>query len=136
VGCLTAGCCGGLPCGAWYGVAGADGITRYPTQAFEIIFQLVVGLLFVLLIKRGLLFGRLFSLYLVAYGLFRFLTEFVRDTPKSFGVLSGYQLLSVLMIALGAAFFLKRTLAPPPNWSEFRNPAHPNPNPTLEASHV
>jgi len=136
VGCLTAGCCGGLPCDGWYGLAGADGITRYPTQAFEIIFQVGMGLLFVLLIRRRLLFGRLFSLYLIAYGLFRFLTEFVRDTPKSFGVLSGYQLLSLLMITLKAAFFLKRTLAPPRNWGEFRDTVQPIPQPKMEASHV
>jgi phosphatidylglycerol:prolipoprotein diacylglycerol transferase len=133
-GCLTAGCCGGLPCDRWFCIAGPDGVSRYPTQVFEMFFQVGIGVLFIFLIRRRLWFGRLFSFYLIAYGVFRFLTEFLRATPKFFGILSGYQLLSMLMIALGAAFFLKRTLAPPRNWNEFR--LQTEPTPTLEASRV
>jgi prolipoprotein diacylglyceryltransferase len=137
VGCLIAGCCRGLPYDGWCAVRGVDGIARYPTQIFEIIFQLAIGLLFLVMVKRGWLFGRLFSLYLVAYGAFRFLTEFMRETPKDFGGLSGYQLLALLMIALGAIFFLKRTLAPPPGWNEFRiqKPDRQTAHTVLEASH-
>jgi phosphatidylglycerol---prolipoprotein diacylglyceryl transferase len=137
VGCLTAGCCRGLPYDGWCALHGADGISRYPTQLFEIIFQLTMGVIFIVMVKRGLLFGRLFSLYLIAYGLFRFVTEFIRETPKLFGGLSGYQLLALVMIGLGAAFLLKRTLAPP-DWSEFRtNPNDKQTNDTLpEAEHV
>lgn len=138
IGCLTVGCCGGLPHDGWCALRGPDGIPRYPTQVFEIIFQLTIGVLFVVMVKRRLLFGRLFSFYLVAYGVFRFLTEFIRETPKFFGGLSGYQLLSVVMIALGGAFFLKRTFAPPSNWSEFRNATldHQPANGALEAHRV
>jgi prolipoprotein diacylglyceryltransferase len=136
IGCLTAGCCGGLPCDGWYCIAGPDGISRYPTQVFEMIFQVSMGVLFILLIRRGVWFGRLFSFYLVAYGVFRFLTEFLRATPKFFGILSSYQLLSLLMIALGAAFFLKRTLAPPRSWNDFRLQSEPATASTMEASHV
>ena len=120
VGCLLAGCCRGLPYDGWCAIRGTDGIPRYPTQIFEIIFQLTIGILFLIMVKREWMFGRLFSIYLVAYGVFRFLTEFIRDTPKFFGNYSDYQLLALLMIALGAGFLLKRTLAPPPGWSEFR----------------
>jgi prolipoprotein diacylglyceryltransferase len=120
IGCLLAGCCGGLPYDGWCGLRGADGISRYPTQVIEILFQFTVGLMFVVLLKRQILFGRLFSFYLVIYGVFRFLTEFIRDTPKFFGDLSGYQVLAILMILLGAAFLLKRTIAPPGTWRGFR----------------
>jgi len=116
---------------------GPDGILRFPTQLIEIIFQISIGLLFILFVKRGILFGRLFSLYLMAYGTFRFVTEFIRDTPKFSGGYSGYQVLSLIMIGLGSAFFLKRTLAPPLNWSGFRaatvNRQQPAGN--VEASH-
>jgi prolipoprotein diacylglyceryltransferase len=104
----------------------------------EIILQLSIGILFVLMVKRGLLFGRLFAFYLVAYGLFRFLTEFIRETPKFFGGISGYQILSLMMISVGLAFLLKRTLAPPPAWNKFRE-STTDPQPAradLEASHV
>ncbi len=137
VGCLITGCCRGLPYDGWCAIRGTDGIPRYPAQIFEIIFQLAIGVLFLLLVKEGRLFGRLFSLYLVVYGVFRFLTEFIRDTPKFFGNYSGYQLLALLMIGLGAAFFLKRTLAPPPGWNEFRiqKQAPQTAAAALEASH-
>ena len=120
IGCLTAGCCGGLPYQGWCALHGADGVSRYPTQAIEIMFQFTVGLLFILLLKRQILFGRLFSLYLILYGAFRFMTEFIRDTPKFVGGFSGYQALALLMILLGAAFLFKRTIAQPAAWQEFR----------------
>jgi hypothetical protein len=41
-----------------------------------------------------------------------------------------------LMIALGAAFFLKRTLAPPRSWNDFRLQSEPATASTMEASHV
>ena len=135
-GCLTAGCCRGLPYDGWCAMRGVDGVMRYPTQLFEIIFQLAIGISFVVMVKRKILFGRLFSFYLVAYGLFRFLTEFIRDTPKSFGVLSGYQLLSLVMIVLGGAFFLKRTLAPPASWNSFREATNAPPSATPAALEV
>jgi len=134
IGCLTAGCCRGIACDGWYGMTGPDGISRYPIPLIEIIFQLATGLAFILMVKRGLLFGRLFSVYLVAYGAFRFGTEFIRDTPKFYAGLSGYQLLSLAMITLGAAFFLKRTFAPPGGWSEFQQNAPQTPIP--EISHA
>jgi len=120
IGCITAGCCGGLPYDGWCAVHDAAGVARYPTQLIEIILQLAIGISFLLLVKRGLLFGHLFSIYLMAYGAFRFSTEFIRDTPKFFAGFSGYQWISLVMMALGAAFFLKRTLAPPTSWREFR----------------
>jgi hypothetical protein len=79
-----------------------------------------VGVLFIFFLRRQILFGRLFSLYLILYGVFRFLTEFIRDTPKLFGGFSGYQVLAALMILLGAAFLLKRTLVQPQTWREFK----------------
>jgi phosphatidylglycerol:prolipoprotein diacylglycerol transferase len=120
VGCLMTGCCRGLPYDGWCAIRGSDGISRHPTQIYEIIFQVTVGILSILMVRRKLLFGRLFSFYLIVYGVFRFITEFVRETPKFFGGLSGYQLLSLAMITLGAAFFLKRTISPPAGWSAFR----------------
>ena len=132
IGCLLAGCCGGLPYDGWCALRGADGVARYPTQAIEMVFQFTVGVLFIFLLKRQILFGRLFSLYLILYGVFRFGTEFIRDTPKFPGGFSGYQVLALLMILLGTAFLLKRTLVQPESWQDFR-PAS-NPQPTSSAS--
>jgi phosphatidylglycerol---prolipoprotein diacylglyceryl transferase len=113
VGCTRAGCCRGIPWEGPWAIRYADGIARHPTQIYELLFQLAVGGLFVLLMRRGKLHGRLFALYLVVYGAFRFGTEYLRETPKWIGALSGYQVLSLLMILLGAAFLLARTLRTP-----------------------
>jgi prolipoprotein diacylglyceryltransferase len=113
LGCLAAGCCRGI---AWDGPWAVHG--RHPIPVYEILFLLATGFTFLFLLRRGLLFGRLFSVYLIAYGVFRFLTEPLRETPKLFGTFSGYQLLCVVMILLGAAFLLKRTLRPPAAWRE------------------
>lgn len=138
IGCLTAGCCRGLPYDGWCAMRGVDGVPRYPAQLMEVIFQIAIGIFFVIAVKRRWLFGRLFSFYLVAYGIFRFLTEFIRETPKWFHGLSGYQLLSLVMIVLGGAFLLKRTFAPPANWSDVRvaNADNQRPSTELEVSHA
>jgi prolipoprotein diacylglyceryltransferase len=119
VGCLLQGCCRGVPYDGPCAITYDDGIPRHPAQAYEIAFNLAVGITFVGLVKSRLLYGRVFSVYLIFYGLFRFGTEFIRETPKNWGPLSAYQVLSLVMVGLGAAFLIKRTFWPPKQW-----PAH------------
>jgi phosphatidylglycerol:prolipoprotein diacylglycerol transferase len=116
VGCLLAGCCRGIPWNGPWAITYSDGIPRHPAAAYELLFQLAVGLTFLALLRRGRLHGRLFSVYLIAYGAFRFGIEFLRETPKTWGPISAYQGLSLVMIALGTAFLVKRTFWPPETW--------------------
>lgn len=109
VGCVLTGCCAGLPHEGAVSMRDAHGVSRWPTQLFELVFQLVVGVTFMLLVRRGVLRGRLFSLYLVVYGLFRFGTEFLRDTPRFLAPLSVYQLLALLMVFVGGAMLAWRS---------------------------
>ena len=102
LGCLFAGCCRGIPHEGWLSVRYDDEISRYPAPLFEIVFQLAVGFFFIWLVRRRALSGRVFALYLVMYGAFRFATEFLRETPKHALGISVYQYLSVLMIVIGA----------------------------------
>jgi phosphatidylglycerol:prolipoprotein diacylglycerol transferase len=103
VGCLLGGCCRGLPHEGALAVIYDDGIPRWPSPLFEIVFQLAIGVVFVSLVRRGALQGRLFAVYLVVYGAFRFATEPLRETPKSLGgALSVYQAIAVVMVVLGA----------------------------------
>lgn len=118
VGCLVEGCCAGIPYTGFCAMRGMDGSLRFPAQALEICFQLSVGCMFLLLVKRRQLHGHLFAIYLMVYGAFRFFSEFFRDTPKIFHGWSGYQWLSLIMITLGAGFFLKRLLIRPVKWDE------------------
>jgi phosphatidylglycerol:prolipoprotein diacylglycerol transferase len=110
VGCFFGGCCRGV---AWAGpltVTYADGVARFPAQLVEVVFQLLVGAVFVGLVRGRVraLRGRVFALYLVFYGAFRFATEPFRVTPKPLGGLSVYQILALVMIGLGTASFALR----------------------------
>lgn len=109
VGCYLNGCCLGQPTAGVFAARDAAGIMRWPAPAVEGAFQIVILITILLLQRRGLLRDRLFFLYLTAYGLFRFLHEFMRDTPKVFLGLSGYQFIALAMVALGLIMLRRRT---------------------------
>src|SRR5688572_30283950 len=101
IGCLIVGCCRGIPFDGPWAITYADGIPRHPAAVYEILFHWTMGFVLIGLWRRQVLFGRLFAFYLVSYGVFRFMSEFIRETPRAFGDLSGYQILSLLMIVAG-----------------------------------
>lgn len=104
IGCLRYGCCLGEKCppDVWYALADRAGTARWPAVPLELIFNLlfVVAILPVALRKAGR--GQLFHLYLVCYGVFRFLHEFQRATPKIGELVSGYQIGALALVGLGA----------------------------------
>lgn len=58
---------------------------------------------------RPLLAGQHFHLYLVAYGMFRFVHEFWRATPRVLGPFTGYQIAALAVSGLGVWGFVKRS---------------------------
>jgi prolipoprotein diacylglyceryltransferase len=97
----------GIAIGAiyWFRVSKTDG--RLPLIYFG---GLVVALVALLVMRaRHWQIGQHFHLYLIAYGLFRFTHEFLRDTPKPFAGLSGYQILA--LATAGAALIAYRRRA-------------------------
>ena len=112
IGCLMTGCCRGMPYDGWGAITYSDGISRHAAAGYEIAFHILAGLAAIWMVKNRRLVGNVFSLYLIAYGAFRFSSEFIRETPKSMASLSPYQWLSVVMILLGFAFLIKRTYFP------------------------
>lgn len=109
VGCWLHGCCPGRVCEAsWYTLQDSAGVDRWPAVPLEIIFNLLSLLAALLLRWRKILPGQHFHLYLIAYGWFRFAHEFVRDTPRVIGPLSGYALAALATAALGMAGFILR----------------------------
>jgi phosphatidylglycerol:prolipoprotein diacylglycerol transferase len=109
VGCLVHGCCRGTPYDGWCAVSYADGIPRHPAPAYEMAFLVATGALFLWMVRRRLLHGRLFSLYLVLYGTYRFFSEYLRETPRVMGVLSGYQVLALVCVTVGAGMLWWRS---------------------------
>ena len=109
IGCFLGGCCRGIPHNGLLSVTYSDGIPRYPSQLFEAAFHIVAGVTFLVFVRRGIFKSRIFATYLIAYGVFRFLSEFIRETPRIAGDYSVYQFWCVSMIALGVASFVART---------------------------
>ncbi|HEY2253297.1 MAG TPA: prolipoprotein diacylglyceryl transferase family protein [Planctomycetaceae bacterium] len=116
IGCLLSGCCGGVSTRCPLAIVGSDGVARHPTQLYEMAFHFSAGIAAVVLIRQQRFQGCIFSLYLIAYGFFRLLTEFIRETSHSFGWLSSYQWLSLVMISLGTGFLVKRRTFPSAAW--------------------
>lgn len=109
VGCYLNGCCLGKPVAGVFAARDGSGIARWPAPLVEGLFQIGILVTILLLRRRGLLRDRLFFLYLVAYGLFRFGHEFLRDTPKLASGISGYQIIALIMAGLGGFMFWRRS---------------------------
>ena len=113
IGCLMAGCCYGAPTEAWYGIYMVGlGYRVIPTQLIEAIFLFALTGLLVYLVLHGR--RGIFSLYMAAYGVFRFLIEYWRDDDRGASLIPGLspsQLTACLML-LGAAilYFVERRL--------------------------
>jgi phosphatidylglycerol:prolipoprotein diacylglycerol transferase len=109
-GCFCNGCCYGtpttLPWGVSFAIAGPAGevqvVRCHPTQVYESVFHFSMALLLAWLMGRELLTGHLLKLYLIAYGVYRFVTEFIRPEPVWWHGLTFYQW-AALALALGLA---------------------------------
>jgi len=110
IGCWFHGCCQGVQCAAsWYTVGDAGGAARWPSVQTEMIFNLVAVCGMIYLRQRHLFEGQQFHLYLIGYGVFRFLHEFVREEPRLFGPITGYQVAALAVAGLGIWGFVRRT---------------------------
>jgi phosphatidylglycerol:prolipoprotein diacylglycerol transferase len=98
VGCFFHGCCLGK---SGYAGVFATREGRWPAPMIEGVFQLTMLVMLFELRRRGLLRDRLIFLYFAAYGLFRFLHEFMRETPEMAWGLSGYQIIALGLVWAG-----------------------------------
>jgi phosphatidylglycerol---prolipoprotein diacylglyceryl transferase len=99
IGCFLRGCCYGIATNLPWGVDFGDGIRRHPTQIYESIFML--GMFFFLLWKRKTAKpGQLFYILMNAYFAFRLLEEFIKESPRYFG------LTYMQYLAIGALLFI------------------------------
>jgi len=94
IGCFLNGCCYGIV--APWGFDFGDGLPRLPTQLFESAFHLIAFVLLVYYSGKVKTPGILFKLYLLAYFVFRFLTEFIRENPMVCCGMTVYQIICVL----------------------------------------
>lgn len=84
-GCFVNGCCYGTPTSLPWGVpfVQLDGrvLLCHPTQIYESLFHFSMAIVLLILLLSGRLRGHHLQLYLICYGVYRFLTEFIRPEP-------------------------------------------------------
>ena len=81
---------------------------RWPSVPVEILFNLMMIAVLLPLRRAGALPGQHFHIYLIAYGGFRFLHEFLREEPKVWGPITGYQIAALAVTVMGVVSFVRR----------------------------
>ena len=105
IGCFVAGCCFGRVTTVPWGVAfplaqDQPGILRHPTQLYEVAFHFVAALTLLVMDRKRWLVGNQIKAYLIAYMIYRFLSEWLRPESSILLNLTIYQLVSVAIIAI------------------------------------
>jgi prolipoprotein diacylglyceryltransferase len=103
-GCFFNGCCYGvqtdLPWGVWFWVPEqARWVKCHPTQLYEVLFHLTMALVLWQMMVRRVLPNQRLKVYLIAYGVYRFATEFIRPEPAWWLALTFYQWASLALVA-------------------------------------
>ena len=113
IGCFFAGCCAGNPTDGSWGLACSqtyEGVKVVPVQLFESAFLFVLAAVMIVLYFRYR-FHLNFSVYLIAYGIWRFCIEFARGDERG-GFIPGLtpsQFWCIIMVLLGIGYiFLYR----------------------------
>lgn len=96
--CFVAPCCFGTPTDLPWGVDFGDGVKRHPTQLYEFCFHLSAAFVLAGLQKQGVFRGQLIKLYIIAYLVYRFFTEFIRPEPRGWLDLTVYQWCAVATV--------------------------------------
>jgi prolipoprotein diacylglyceryltransferase len=100
-GCFFNGCCYGVPTSLPWGVnfqVNGTIIRCHPTQIYESLFHLLMAGVLLQSIHQGTFCHQRLKLYLIAYGLYRFATEFIRPEPQVWFGLTFYQLAAMALV--------------------------------------
>lgn len=108
IGCYLAGCCYGIKTDAFYGVtfpAESAAPSTYAVVPIQLISSFLCLIMFIILLVAYRKFkhpGQTFSLYMILYGVGRFVIEFFRaDYRGEVGIFSTSQFISLFVVALG-----------------------------------
>lgn len=106
VGCFYAGCCYGAPTELPWGVDFGDGVLRHPNQLYEVAFHLTMAGALVWIGRRGWLRFQRIKVYIIAYMLFRVVSESWRPEPVVALGMTFYQLSALAFAALFVGLFV------------------------------
>ena len=96
--CLIQGCCQGLI------IPGTD--IRYPTREAELLFYVVMLHILGTKIFKKRFDGRVYPIYMVSYGIFRFIVEFFRESQHTFGIFHISHFWSVIAVIVGVTYLI------------------------------
>lgn len=117
LGCFLAGCCYGLETNSRFGVIfppasfAPSGIKLVPIQLISSGLDFILFLVLVLFARKQKASGQVGSLYLILYGIGRFIIEFYRGDliRGNIGTISTSQFISLFFVAAGIIIFGIRT---------------------------
>ena len=102
IGCIVEGCCGGKM------IPGTS--LRWPTRESELVFYLIIFVVFLHLERANHKKGQLFPLLMIVYGCFRFINEFFRTgSILTFGLHLAH-IWSILCVMIGASILFEMKL--------------------------
>jgi phosphatidylglycerol:prolipoprotein diacylglycerol transferase len=120
VGCLLAGCCYGRSTGVPWAITFTDPIAAvnvgtplqiplHPTQLYDAGAELIVLAILLMTERRGKPFaGRTFWLYMLLYGVSRFVIEFYRGDPRGMVIgLSTSQIVSAVIVPAAIVMLMR-----------------------------
>lgn len=109
IGCLLAGCCYGRETDCPIGIVfhnsefAPNGVSLLPTQIFSSLGDFLIAGFLIWYAGKQKKDGKVISMYLILYGVGRFIIEIFRNDPRgNVGTLSTSQFISIFMVAFGA----------------------------------
>lgn len=111
VGCFLAGMedrTYGTATDSWVGIDFGDGITRHPTQLYEIFFLLLLTFLLNRIQKKKPWEGFVFQLFMISYLSFRWGIEWIKPISKPYVEMSAIQWACILGILYYSLLLLKK----------------------------
>ena len=102
IGCFFGGCCYGVPTSLPWGIVfpHVDASHRHPTQLYEFSFHVVMACVLFSLQRAGKFRGQLVKLYILAYLVYRFSTEFIRPETRLGIGLTAYQIGTLVLVPI------------------------------------
>jgi len=97
VNCIISGCCFGKP------LFGHSSL-RWPTREMEILFYIVLLVILIRKVRNGESEGRVYPIYMIAYGVFRFLCEWVRNY-ESAALIHRAHIWAVVSLIIGLSIY-------------------------------
>ena len=98
INCIISGCCKGCL------IFGSES-ARWPTRELEVVFYIVLLIIFGRRVKRNESHGELYPAYMFLYGIFRFITEFFRVSERSAGIFHLSHLWALISFGLGVSLY-------------------------------